>query len=168
MTALAAIEHNDFARLPGGVFRRAYVRAFAAEVGLKKAMGSGFKVARSGKKQEFIAALLKVPGVAYQGTVPAVMCYPRQPILAVSNDPATARSMNILFGTEGVHVDIPFSRTSTDHIAGCLGELWRRGKLVDEDLVLVTSVAYPRSGNRMNVIQMHRVADLSESQGWVR
>ena len=34
MIALAAIEHNDFARLPGGVFRRAYVRAFAAEVGL--------------------------------------------------------------------------------------------------------------------------------------
>lgn len=34
MTALAAIEHNDFARLPAGVFRRAYVRAFAAEVGL--------------------------------------------------------------------------------------------------------------------------------------
>ncbi|OFW26844.1 MAG: hypothetical protein A3H97_15005 [Acidobacteria bacterium RIFCSPLOWO2_02_FULL_65_29] len=32
--ALNAIEHNDFARLPGGVFRRAYVRAFAAEVGL--------------------------------------------------------------------------------------------------------------------------------------
>ena len=34
ITALVAIEHNDFARLPGGVFRRAYVRAFAAEVGL--------------------------------------------------------------------------------------------------------------------------------------
>jgi len=33
-TALNAIEHNDFARLPGGVFSRAYVRAFAAEVGL--------------------------------------------------------------------------------------------------------------------------------------
>jgi cytoskeleton protein RodZ len=33
-TALHAIEHNEFARLPGGVFRRAYVRAFAAEVGL--------------------------------------------------------------------------------------------------------------------------------------
>lgn len=31
---LNAIEHNDFARLPGGVFSRAYVRAFAAEVGL--------------------------------------------------------------------------------------------------------------------------------------
>lgn len=32
--ALNAIEHDDFARLPGGVFRRAYVRAFATEVGL--------------------------------------------------------------------------------------------------------------------------------------
>ena len=32
--ALNAIEHNDFARLPGGVFRRAHVRAFATEVGL--------------------------------------------------------------------------------------------------------------------------------------
>ena len=34
MTALAAIEHNDFACLPSGVFRRAFVRAFATEVGL--------------------------------------------------------------------------------------------------------------------------------------
>lgn len=34
MTALVAIEHNDFARLPGGVFRRAYLGAFATEVGL--------------------------------------------------------------------------------------------------------------------------------------
>ena len=33
-TALNAIEHNDFARLPGAVFRRAYVRAVATEVGL--------------------------------------------------------------------------------------------------------------------------------------
>jgi transcriptional regulator with XRE-family HTH domain len=32
--ALEAIERNEFGRLPGGVFRRAYVRAFAAEVGL--------------------------------------------------------------------------------------------------------------------------------------
>ena len=32
--ALNAIEHNDFARLPGGVFSRAYLRAFATEVGL--------------------------------------------------------------------------------------------------------------------------------------
>jgi transcriptional regulator with XRE-family HTH domain len=34
MTALVAMEHNDFARLPGGLFRKAYVKSFAAEVGL--------------------------------------------------------------------------------------------------------------------------------------
>jgi cytoskeletal protein RodZ len=33
-TALRAIEQNDFARLPEGLFRRAYIRAFAVEVGL--------------------------------------------------------------------------------------------------------------------------------------
>ena len=32
--ALKAIESNDFARLPGGVFRRAYLRAFASAVEL--------------------------------------------------------------------------------------------------------------------------------------
>jgi cytoskeleton protein RodZ len=32
--ALSAIEHSDFDRLPGGVFRRAYLRTFAAAVGL--------------------------------------------------------------------------------------------------------------------------------------
>lgn len=32
--ALTAIEQGDFARLPGGVFSRAYVRSFATEVGL--------------------------------------------------------------------------------------------------------------------------------------
>jgi pyruvate kinase len=91
---------------------------------------------------------------------------PRQPILAVSNDPAAARSFELLPGTQGVHVDIPFVRTSTDHIPKCLEALWQRGKLVDSDLVLVTSVGYPRSGNRMNLIQTHNVADLRESLGW--
>ena len=32
--SLTAMERNQFSRLPGGVFRRAYVRAFAVEVGL--------------------------------------------------------------------------------------------------------------------------------------
>ena len=93
---------------------------------------------------------------------------PRQPILAVTNDRTAARSMNLLFGTEGVYVDILYSRTSTDHIASCLEELWRRNMLVDEDVVLVTSVGYPKSGNRMNLIQTHLVSDLRDSLGWTR
>lgn len=93
---------------------------------------------------------------------------PRQPILAVSNDFMAARSFHLLPGTEGVYVDMPFSRTSTDHIVKCLEELWRRNRLVDDDLVLVTAVGYPRSGNRMNLIQTHQVSDLVEALRWSR
>lgn len=91
---------------------------------------------------------------------------PRQPILAVTNDRMAARRFNLLPGTKGIHLDIPFSRTSTQHIPACLELLWRQRELVDEDLILVTAVSYPKSGNRMNLIQTHRVADLRESLGW--
>jgi pyruvate kinase len=91
---------------------------------------------------------------------------PRQPILAVSNSQKTARSFNLLPGTRGLYVDVLFSRTNMDHIPRCLEELWRSGELVDDDLILVTAVGYPKSGNRMNLIQTHKVADLRESLGW--
>jgi pyruvate kinase len=35
-------------------------------------------------------------------------------------------------------------------------------------MILVTAVGYPRSGNRMNLIQTHRVSDLIETLGWRR
>ncbi len=90
----------------------------------------------------------------------------RQPIIAVSNDARAARSFNILPGVTGEHVDVPFSRTSTDHIVTCLEALWRRGRLSAEDLVLVTAVGYPKSGNRMNLVQTHAVSDLIDTLGW--
>lgn len=34
ITALESLERNDFSRLPGGIFGRAFVRAYAVEVGL--------------------------------------------------------------------------------------------------------------------------------------
>jgi pyruvate kinase len=91
---------------------------------------------------------------------------PRQEILVVTDDPATARSANLLFGCRGVAVDVPFLRRSTDHIAACLEELWHRGLLTADDIVLVTSVGYPHSGRRMNLIQTHAVADLRTTLGW--
>ena len=90
----------------------------------------------------------------------------RQPILAVSNDRMAARSFNLLSGVTGIHLDIEFSRSSTDHIAQCLEALFTRGDLTLDDVILVTSVGYPRSGNRMNLIQTHRVSDLAESLNW--
>lgn len=91
---------------------------------------------------------------------------PSQPILAVSDDAYAARSFNLLAGVEGVRVDVPFSRTSTDHIIECLHILWRDGRLADSDMVLVTAVGYPRSGNRMNLLQTHVVGDIAETLGW--
>lgn len=90
----------------------------------------------------------------------------KQPILAVSNDQMAARSFNLMPGVTGVYLDIEFSRSSTDHIALCLEQLFKRGDLTLDDVILVTSVGYPRSGNRMNLIQSHRVSDLAESLNW--
>ena len=64
------------------LFTMSELESIAVEVRLKKAMGSRFKAARESRKPEFIAALLGVTGFAYQGTVPAVMRYPRQPVAA--------------------------------------------------------------------------------------
>ena len=92
---------------------------------------------------------------------------PRQPLLAVSNDPIAARSFEILPGTQGVFIDVLFSKTSTDHIPACLESLWQKGLIELDDMLLVTAVAYPRSGNRMNLIQTHAVRDLAETMGWI-
>ena len=89
-----------------------------------------------------------------------------QPILAVSNDARAARCFGLFPGTEGIFVDLTFTRKSTDHIPACLYELWSRGKLEEDDVVLVTSLAYPKSGNRMNLVQTHVVGDLIEVLEW--
>lgn len=35
-------------------------------------------------------------------------------------------------------------------------------------MILVTAVGYPKSGNRMNLIQTHVVGDLAETLNWAR
>ena len=59
------------------LFTMSELESLSVEVGLKTALGTRFKAARSGKKDAFIQALLTVEGFAYQGTVPAVMRYVR-------------------------------------------------------------------------------------------
>lgn len=72
----------------------------------------------------------------------------------------------MLAGVTGVHVDIQFSKTSTDHIVVCMERLWQRGLLSNDDLILCTAVGYPQSGNRMNLLQTHHVSDLVATLGW--
>ncbi len=91
---------------------------------------------------------------------------PRQPILAVSNDALAARSFNLYPGVEGVFLDMEFPRDSADHVVDCLEALWRDGKIVDEDMVVVIALTYPKSGNRMNFLQTHVVGDLADTLNW--
>lgn len=114
--------------------------------------------------------ITKVVAVTISGFAAQVVAsyLPRQPILAVSNDRFAARSFNIIPGTTGVFADFPFSRTSTDHIPACIELLWRRDLIEDDDMILVTALAYPRSGNRMNLIESHVVGDLAETLSWKR
>ena len=51
------------------------MEAVAVEVGLKKAMGPAFQKARSGKRADFMEALLSVKAFTYKGTVPSAMRY---------------------------------------------------------------------------------------------
>ena len=61
------------------LFTLSELEALAVEVGLKAKMGASlYKLAREKKKADFIKALLAVPNFAYEGTVPAVMRYPRK------------------------------------------------------------------------------------------
>lgn len=115
------------------------------------------------------APITKIVAVTISGFAARMVAsqLPRQPILAVSNDRENARSFNLLPGVTGVHVDVAFAKDSTDHIPRSLEVLWQRGLLEDDDLALVVAVGYPRSGNRMNLLEAHRIGDLHESLGWI-
>ncbi len=91
---------------------------------------------------------------------------PRQPILAVCDDPITVRSYNFIRGTEGCYVSAKFSRGSTDYYAEGLQQLWLSGKIDMNDFIVVTGRGYPNYGNRMNVFQLHHVSDLAEALDW--
>lgn len=89
-----------------------------------------------------------------------------QPILAVSDNEILARSFNILSGVKGFAVDMPFQRGSADHLYACIRHLFEKGAIEMNDTILATGVVYPRSGTRMNFIQIHKVADLVEEFTW--
>ena len=90
----------------------------------------------------------------------------KQPILAMSNDLSNSRSFNMLSGTKGIYINMRFKRNSLDHVADCLKHLWKIKEIKDQDLILVTTVGYPYSGQRMNMIQTHKVTNLRKLFNW--
>lgn len=93
---------------------------------------------------------------------------PEQPIVAVSNNLEAARSFNLFAGVRGVFVDVDISARSLDHLPKCLRKLWEMNEITDDDVILVTGAGFPKSGNRMNFIETHKVSDLRDSLGWTR
>src|SRR3977135_3766551 len=90
-----------------------------------------------------------------------------QPIFAISDNAAMARSFNLYSSVDGIHFNAPFPSGSADHIKACILMLYSLSKLDQSDFMLVTRVIYPRSGTRMNLIQIHKVSDLLEESAWV-
>ena len=89
-----------------------------------------------------------------------------QPILAVSDDEITAKSFNFFPGIQGVFYPEKFPKDNLDHVMRILENLRNRKYISDDDLILVTAVGYPSSGNRMNMIQTHLVGDLAGTLHW--
>ena len=90
----------------------------------------------------------------------------KQQIFAVTNCKNTARSFNLIKGTEGTFLKINFFQKSTDHIIDTINKLYKIGKINSKDLILVVAVGYPKKGNKMNLLQIHKVHDLIETFKW--
>jgi len=89
-----------------------------------------------------------------------------QPILAVTPDENVARKLNLSWGVVPVKVDVNFSQDSSEHIPQCLETLYCRDYLNRDDLIVVTSVKYPKHGNYMNSVEVYYLKDLVESLSW--
>jgi pyruvate kinase len=89
-----------------------------------------------------------------------------QPILAVTTSETMARALNLCAGVESIYLDASFPRGSADHVLSCIRQLHELGKLDYHDLILVAGALYPRSGTRMNSVQLHKISDLILEFGW--
>lgn len=88
------------------------------------------------------------------------------PIVAVSDVAANAKSFNIYSGVKGVFFPGEFSTSDVSHVAAVLRYLWQQKIITDDEHILVTALAYPTSGKRMNSVETHLVGDLARSLAW--
>ena len=89
-----------------------------------------------------------------------------QPIIAESNDKKVSRSLNLLAGVTGIFYGTKFYKDSLDHIPKCLFYLWKNKEILSNDMILLTALGFPGSGQRMNIIQTHSVKGLKNLFSW--
>lgn len=76
------------------------------------------------------------------------------PILAVSDDPARARALNLYPGVQGVVAQATFSRESAEHIRTEVDSLVEKGLVYPGERILVTGLMFPEAGDRMNFLHV--------------
>jgi len=88
------------------------------------------------------------------------------PIIAVSDDENNARSFNIYAGVRGIYYSKKFKKKNLDFFKEVLKFLFLKKIINSNDNILVTALAYPGGGNRMNLIQTHSVKHLKNLLEW--
>ena len=81
----------------------------------------------------------------------------------MTDDKLAVKSFNLFPRVKGVYFSKTFSKIKLDHMAHILKFLWNKKLINIKDNILVTTVAFPSSGNRMNLIQTHYVGDLKKT-----
>ena len=92
----------------------------------------------------------------------------KPPILAVSDIAKKARSFNLLWGVEGISLKTRFYKHKSIHIIENAKKLWRLGKLLNSDVVAFTGVIFPKEGNKMNFVTIHKIGDLKDLFKWYK
>ena len=68
--------------------------------------------------------------------------------------------LNLIKNAQGIFIPLKFATNSTNHILYAIKKLWEKKKLDKNDLIISTAIVYPKKGNNMNLIQIHKVDDI--------
>jgi pyruvate kinase len=82
---------------------------------------------------------------------------PKQPIIAVTDDPMVKRQLELVYGVRPVHIEY---REAPDIILNACQILEARGFIKGEDYVLFTAGVRTVKAHESNLIEIHGVADL--------
>ena len=88
------------------------------------------------------------------------------PILAISDIESNAKSFNLYPGVTGIFSSQKFKQKNLDFFKQILKFLYSKKYINNNDNILLTALAYPSGGNRMNLIQTHSVKYLAKLLNW--